>query len=304
MRKPRLRITRLFLSGFILILVGCGSGILRESDARDIQDATEAKLSIGDPKNKVRALLGKPLIDLQSIGVEVYRKAGRDIEYIWAVYPIPVPLPGDKVIGYVFITYDSDNKITELVSNYWIGGLAQFNDFFITAGDYHFLNVAMGEEPATLIGPAITWEELVDQTHPDEACTLVLVMGKCVMDRVSLDGQQIIDLSPAGGYCIDDPDRNLYGTFIRRYIVPGNHFLHVHQQQGHSEIETSFSCEGGETVYAELDVVAVDHWWYGHRLKGEILINKSPTDSIVEMKHLCPILWHQGTWYGPTESEP
>ena len=279
-------------AGFIFTLIGCGGGILRKSEVRDIQGKTQVELSIGDTRQKVRSILGEPLVDGNDPSIEVYRKTGMDIDFIWAVYPIPVPLPGDQVIGYALITYDADNLVTGIAADYWIElDTSQHGDFWITAGGYHFLNI-WRQEPVTVIGPAIPWDKLEEQIPLEESCALILVMGECVMEKVSLDHHQIADLSPAGKFCSHHANNNLYGTFIRRNIAPGEHRLDINQAERRSNFETVFKCESGETVYAELD--AVDY--YKH-LEGSISISKTPTEKIIDMGHLSPILWHRGTWH-------
>jgi hypothetical protein len=287
-------------AGLIFSLTGCvGEGVLRESEVRDIQGKTEVELSIGDPRQKVRSLLGEPLVDGKSLGMEVYRKTGRDIDFIWAIYPIPVPHPGDQVIGYALITYDADNLVTGFAADYWIKlDPGQHGDFWITAGGYHFLNV-WRQEPVTIIGTAIPWKKLAQQIPPEGTCTLILVMGECVMEKVSLDHKQIADLAPAGKFCSHYANNNLYGTFLRRNIASGNHRLNVNQAERRSKFETVFECDSGETVYAELD--AVDSY---ENHEGSISISNTPTENIMEMGHLSPILWHRGVWYTESSTAP
>ena len=130
------------------------------------------------------------------------------------------------------------------------------------------------------------------------------------MEEVSLDKSPIIDLSPAGGYCCHDfagerRGHNYYGAFIRRSITPGSHLLKIYQKTKQGKFETIFECEPGETKYAELEMhTPVEDFWYGIRLQGEISVNKSIPNNVVEMGELRPILWHRGTWYGPPVTSP
>lgn len=286
-------------AGFIFALTGCVEGVLRKSEVRDIQSKTEVELSIGDTRQKVRSILGEPLVDGKDLGIEVYRKTGMDIDFIWAFYPIPVPLPGDQVIGYALITYDADNVVTGIAADYWIElDPGQHGDFWITAGGYHFLNI-WRQEPVTVIGPAIPWDKLEDQIPPEESCALILVMGECVMEKVSLDHHQIADLSPAGKFCSHHANNNLHGTFLLKNITSGEHRLDINQAERRSKFETVFKCENGETVYAQLD--AVDYY---KQLEGSITISNTPNEKIVKMGHLSPILWHRGTWYRESGMAP
>ena len=286
-------------AGFIFTLIGCGGGILRKSEVRDIQGKTQVELSIGDTRQKVRSILGEPFVDGNDPSIEVYRKTGMDIDFIWAVYPIPVPLPGDQVIGYALITYDADNLVTGIAADYWIElDTSQHGDFWITAGGYHFLNI-WRQEPVTVIGPAIPWDKLEEQLPPEESCALILVMGECVMEKVAVDGQQIADLAPAGRFCSHYANNNLYGTFLRTYMASGSHSLNINQVEKHSKFETGFVCESGDVIYAELENIDAydDH-------PVSISISNRPTKNIMKMGQLSPILWHRGVWYVNTDTTP
>ena len=170
------------------------------------------------------------------------------------------------------------------------------------------------------MGPSVSWEELAGAAVLEGSCSLVLIMGKCQMEKVFLDNNQIADLSPAV------PN----GTFVQRNISPGKHRLnirHEHLFKAFGDIsdssssknaiqatstgsrygivvndptfETVFECESGETVYAELDSVPVRAGCWP-RLDGVITTSNHPTWNVVEMGALHPILWQRGTWYGPS----
>lgn len=67
------------------------------TQVRSMSDEVKVKLSRGDSRQRVRSVLGDPLVDARSHGVEVYRKSGRDLPYFWAILPAPLPWPGRKV---------------------------------------------------------------------------------------------------------------------------------------------------------------------------------------------------------------
>jgi hypothetical protein len=308
-------IAGLVLSGFVFVVSGCGAISTHPTDVRNLPLEVEAKLSRGDTRQKVRSVLGKPLIDARSLGLEVYRQTGRDIEIWFPGVPIPMPLPGEKITVVVLVAYDEQDLVKEIASKLWYPG-SIYGNCPITAGEYSFVNsggcysfAGQARSPDTLLAPAITWEELARLATTEGECAIVLLMGDCPMEEVSLDKSQIIDLSPAGGNCNSKlacvrEDNNYYGTFIRRRITPGSHQLNIRQKTIHGNFEKIFACEQGETIYAELEVHTVDDWWYGSRLEGEISIKKGIPNNVVEMGELRPILWHRGTWYGPPISSP
>lgn len=251
--------------------------------------------------HEVRSLLGEPLLDARSLGVEVYRKTGRDINFPWVVYPVPLPVPGQKVMVIVLVAYDDQDVAKEIETGFWIPRHAGDRpDFWITANSFHFVN-NFGSEPDTLLGPSIPWKGFEKMEVIEGKCALVLLMGECVMEQVWLDDHEIADLSPAGAWCGEYWDNNFYGTYIRMNISPGMHQLDVRQKERHSEFRTAFDCDSGETVYAELTADVIHDIWGGFQLKGDISISKKPTKRLIDMGDLCPILWHQGTWYNITD---
>jgi hypothetical protein len=295
MRLVRWVITGLILSGFVFVLSGCVSGVWHETESRRL----EAKLSIGDTRQKVRSVLGEPLLDARSLGLEVYRKTGRDLEYFMVIWPIPWPLPGEKVIGYVLVNYDEHDVVSEFEADYWIQyDHKQHGDLWITTGGYHFINV-WRQEPVTLLGAAIPWNKLSEQKPPIGTCTLFLIMGECVMEKVLLDHQQIADLSSAGKFCSHHANNNFYGTFLRKNISAGNHNLIINQVERRSKLETVFECNSGDTVYAQLAVADA----YGEH-PDSISISNIPSTNIIKMGHLSPILWHRGMWYMGSDKAP
>jgi hypothetical protein len=304
-RLVRLIIAGCIYSGFIFTLSGCAEhGVWHRTKIRDLPDELETKLSVGDARQKVRYMLGDPLLDARRLGVELYRKSGRDIDYdlIIAGYPpIPFVLPeaGQKVIVFVMVAYDGHDVAQEITTNFWIPGYS--HDFWVTVGGYTFVN-SYYNEPDTILAQPVTWEELAVKPDGMEGCTLVLLMGECPMEEVSLDNSHIIDLSPAGGWCGIDTwqqrENNLYGAFIRKDITPGSHRLEVSQKTKHGDFGANFTCEPGETVFAELKAShVVPSTWPHERLQGAISISKS-----ADIEILRPIIWHQGKWYGSVTS--
>jgi hypothetical protein len=299
---------------------------LYSTKARSIPHEVSVDLSSGDTLQKVHSVLGNPLIDDRNLGLEVYRIAGRDIDYYWVIWPIPWPFPGDKAIAYVLVVYDEHDVVMEIASDIWDSPPPR--NMWITAGKYHLVSNWGSKPDETLLGPAIPWENLTETMAAEDGCTLVLINGKWGMEQVSLDEQQIADLSGVIGglctnsdymnegriYCKDLINLHLQRTFIRRDIASGTHRLSVHQKvldtHRHAagrDFETVFECEGGETVYAEIKadfVPAPESWWWHLRIEGDILISKKPSKNVIEMGELHPILWYQGTWYVPPISSP
>lgn len=304
-------ITGFIIAGSFIALYGCAAGVLRKTPVRDLPDEVNAKISIGDTRKKVRSILGDPLIDARNLGVEAYLHAGRDIDYFMIIYPVPIPDFGKKVRVGILIVYDEKDMVKNVASDI----TSDFDDsnFRITAGGFRF--IGRFKDPETLLGSPISWEELARTETVEGYCSLVLLMGKCPMESISLDNKHIYDLLPAGIFCSHvDSDHHgtfvhsdYHGTFIQRNIWPGNHSLIIHQKTmvKDSIFKTTFECINGETVYAELDAVKItsDEWWHQYEIEGEITIRKSLPEILeIGIDRLSPILWHRGIWYGPSDN--
>ena len=308
---PRSILAGLICWVLIAALAGCaaGHGVWHRTEARNFPDELAVKLSVGDSRQKVRQVLGEPLLDARKLGVELYRESGRDIDYSWALIiyaPVVFPEPGQKVIVYAIVAYDERDLVKDISSDFWIPGHS--HDYWMAAGGYVFVN-SYYNEPETILAPPFTWRELTGKPAAGNRCTLVLLMGECPMEKVSLDAIDVIDLSPAGGWCgwdrWEQREHSLYGAFLRKEIAPGSHHLNVRQKTKEGDFGVNFSCEPGETVIAELQAShTTDSTFPNFRLQGEITISKNPIKNPLDIDVLHPIIWHQGTWYGVAQSTP
>lgn len=291
MRLVHFTLARFVYSGFIVILSGCGSLYTVETEVRNLPCEVEVELTRGDKRQEVHSLLGEPLIEAQRLGVEVYRDDGRDTEYL---FPF-IPVPGARVSGITLLTYDDNEIVKELATGLW----RNEDEFWITAGGFGFVNVDLTKPPETLLAPPISWESLTGMKATEDRCMLILLMGECPMDEISLDEEEITDLWPSGFYCEawEQRQHNLYGAFIRRDISSGYHQLTINQKSLQGKFKTNFECKGGEMIFAELKAnITHDAWGERTGVEGAINISKTPPESAVYMKELRAILWHQGKW--------
>jgi hypothetical protein len=304
-------IAGLFFSGFIFALSGCIPVQVTQTEVRDLPDEVRVKLSRGDTRQKVRSVLGDPLIDVRNIGVEVYLQSGRDIymDIVFVLLRLPVPFPGDKFSVITLVVYDENEVVRDIAADLWSHGSVGEtwgDNYGITAGEFSFVNIVKSK-PDTILGPPISWQDLAGMAAPEGSCSLVLVMGDCPMEQVSLDANLIADLSPAGDHCVlnmgsPPRKRHFFGTFIQKAIPVGSHRLSIHQGAGDSDFETDFECAPGEVIYAEIEVQPWGPAWYGGHVAGSISIRKSIPNNVVEMGKLRQILWRKDTWYGASNS--
>lgn len=289
---------------FIVALSGCAAGhsVWYRTEIRDLPDQLETKLTVGDTREEVRHLLGNPLLDARNLEVELYRKSGRDMDYDWAwvIYvPVVFPDPGQKVIAFIMVAYDEHDVVKEIKTEFWIPDQSLF--YWVDIGGFSFVN-SYYNEPDTILAPPVTWDDLSVAPVVKGRCALVLLMGECPMEEVSLDNSTIVDLSPAGGWCgvktWQKKENNFYGAFIRKEIIPGTHRLDVNQKTKHGEFVENFSCVPGETVFAELKARHTSPYtWPDNQLQGEISISKNPRKNVLDIDVFHPIIWHDGKWF-------
>lgn len=290
---------------FIFVLWNCATIAQFPTELRDLPAEVKSKLSPGDTQEKVYSVLGEPLVDASRLGVQVYLHSDSDITFDLFLPFIPFWTPDVHVFS--LVTYDENELVKDLeisLFETYTGRL--YDDVYLEAGDFIFLNMKGGISE-TLLGPPISWEELVETANSENGCALVILMGECPMSQVSLDNEKIVDMKPIDFYCepeLKQSERkkhSFYRTFIKREIKPGKHLMEVRVWH-HKDYETSFECKRGESIFTEFKVhgIVID-WWYGKQAGGIISLSKTPPESIIEMGTLRPILWNRGTWYGPPE---
>lgn len=208
-------IAGLILSGFVFLLSGCG-GALISTNARDLPDEVNAKISRGDTRQKVHSVMGTPWVEVPTLGVDIYYQSGRDIVVILS--PVPLPIPDEKVSAAVLVSYDHEGLVDEVVSE-----LATVYDEPCISSRGLSLIKAGTDELDTILAPPIDLETLVDISPMEGDCSLVLIMGECPMREVLVDNNQIADLGNAEGFCPwDDAPWGLYTSFlpvVRRIII-------------------------------------------------------------------------------------
>ena len=292
---------------FIFALASCvgresgniGRTSIIRTPVSDMPVIVKTKLSPGDKREKVRSILGDPLIGATDFDLEVYRHDGTDT-YVYLFF-----LPNFGVRYYVvtLVVYDDNDVVKEIKTGVRTTRFPHGAAFSIDAGGYSFLNID-DEDPETLLAPAISHKELAGTVISKEGCTLVLLMGDCPMGKVSLDKILIADLSQADRFC--EPELNhpykiqqkIYKSFIRKAITPGSHRLNMTVVS--DKFTSNFECKKGDVVFAELEVDGMDYDpIFGWKKKGNISISKTAPESIVNMGMLRPILWNKDTYYWP-----
>lgn len=305
---------RFWTASFLLAMLasslsGCGPLYEHETEAREYARQVAPTVGAGETRQKVRSVLGKPLVDAPTLGLEVYRKSGRDIGIGWVLVPwAPVPYLGDKAAAVALVLYDEKHLVTELASGLWEGTRHAFGHDSVDANGFSFTNVS-SDEPATLLSPPVASKYLATVPPSDGRCSVFFVMDRCPLETIHLDGREIADFPNAGRYCEVDDERYqpvnhvLYGTLLWIQVRPGKHTINVSQRLRSGDFEKAFECEAGDSVYAELQGSRlVPDAWYGTRLEGSVHIAKSPPVTLMSQDQARFMLWHEGSWFGAPNS--
>ena len=299
----------LIIAVHVFLLPGCGMLYEHKSDVPGLQNEVASTLAIGDSRQKVHSLLGEPLVDVPDLGLEVYRKSGRDYAVLWIIAPwVPLPAWGDKTIVVVMVVYDAQGMVEDISVGSWEETRYRYAYASVDAGGFSFLNTSR-KGPATLLAPPVSSGELFATAAGDKTCSLIFVMGRCPMETIVLDGVKIADFPNSGQYCsVDDsgyshaPNQSshvLYGTLLWMQVKPGMHQISVGQRLRSDDFQVSFECRPGETVYAELRGRQYKpDSWHGRRLEAAINITRGTPDNPDELDGSRFILWHAGSWFG------
>ena len=318
------RISKVF-SRFLICAISCYAFILisgctgfvigtNASSVREITDRAKLAISPGDHRSEVHNILGEPIIDINKLGIEVYRSDGRDIDlYLTVPIPLLVPMPGDDVTLIVLARYDKNDLVKRIKMDVWASKYKKSGEpFVVTLDGFKFFYV-LSYMPETLLGPAMTLGELEASAINDDACALIVLLGDSPIGQVSLNGRMILDFSNVFSYC--DPfrkqcfihDRNDDVMFVSKIVEPGGHELSITSFDNNS-FSTRFECSRGSVIYAELEVNDIvemadndiDEGRYGSfvRLEGLIAIGNRPSAGPAETNAFRQMLWHDGDYYG------
>jgi hypothetical protein len=288
------------------LMSACGVLYERESEAPSFLNEVTSTIASGDTRQKVRTVLGKPLLELPSRELEVYLKSGRDIGVVWVIAPwVPVPTWGDKSIAVILVLYDDKGKVRNLSSGLWKEERYRFESASVDADGYSFVNISH-KQPATLLSPPLSSNELANIAIDHENCTLIFDMGQCPMEKILVDDHEIADFPYVGQYC--DVDGGIYqgsnhimfDTLLWVQIEPGVHNIYIHHRgPAVADLKKSVSCKPGEVVVAKLlGSQFVTDRWHGLRLEGTIQVTYGTTNILRKLEGARFILWHEGSWYG------
>jgi hypothetical protein len=303
MRLVRQVIAGLIFSGFVFTLSGCATGVLHRTEVRNL----EAKLSIGDTRQKVRAVLGEPLLDARSLGLEVYRKTGRDIDYLMVIWPIPWPSPGQKVTVGMLVVYDEHNLVKDIdtisTSNTNVVDEANAGGFMLIAG------FDLNHKPLEILyAPVEGSRESLSQAPPPGQCKVFFALTGYSFDTILVDGEKIVDDFGSILRNAEYVDRLFPGHtdnqkrlgFIWKSFPPGTHEVEVRRTRPYNPqpVFHSLHCESAQTRYVHIVDIPLDgklHAEVNVNFDVEFNVSNELPNTFVGRRE---IIFTQGTWLG------
>ncbi len=258
------------------------------SDVPQEMQAARAQLKQEITRAEVREILGSPYLQNDFLRVEAYRMTGTDVDFQLA-FVLPIPVPGERHTYHFFVAYDEAWKVFDSDSD------VAKSPFRLVAADLVLATTFMGDRPEVLLATR-EMSQLALSTRPSPGtCALILLSDPIAMERVLVDGDQVIELGSAT--LLGD----LYNTFSRHEIDAGEHTIEVAQQSVTGRFRQQFECKPETFNFVSLDALYVrEYWsWQGVAQEGQLVITTDPPRNAHELRQ---ILAHDDDWYGFAES--
>jgi hypothetical protein len=284
--RPRFRIAWLLTAG----LAGCAAEVplgepdLNDADIQARAGQLEARLTT---RERAHELLGSPWLASERYGVEVYR--AQDTQHkmllVFAPYPVPVPMPGNKFEAYTLVSYAPDGRVAGVEAALGQSGLSSPGPLYVRA---HADGVEFIRDRETTLAIPLTRFLEHRVTDVASACTVLVscAPGQLCWNRVQVDrgstrtlpitrqmppigsvGEPKADAeaatTAAAESCGDVPMLPGIGRFIatddlthRRWVpleLPaGRHTLAFTSRWNTAEARGELDCQPGQLVYATL----------------------------------------------------
>ncbi len=256
--------------GTILLTGGCAAEVTVPSSVSEDVRSIQAQLT----RAEVREILGKPYFQNEQLRVEAYRMTGIDVDVLLVFFVLPIPFPGQWHEHHIFIAYDQAWKVFK----------SAIGMDYLRAGGLTLATTSVGDRPEVLLA-TMEMSRQAWSTPPKEGkCALILLSRLPVMERVLVDGVQLIDLGPGSHY--------LSSTFSRHEIDAGEHTIVV-QQSLTEKYHQKFSCKPGTQSFVRLGPQNIEQ-----NREGKIVI----TTKLPYRDGVLQILAHDDDWFGFAES--
>lgn len=186
-------------------LAGCATAVSVGTPTLDLSAAEARAGEIATrtmSRTDAHVLLGEPWLASASLGVEVYRLAGkqRNLGVIFAPYPVPFPLLSDKLVAYTLVTYDADDQVVEKAFGFLRAAPGKWPGLVLRAGDFEFVHAPQDTLSVTL--DRFLKAQAAGTT--ERTCTILVGCDNAPVVETAAEGL----CSCAANLYVDDGERN------------------------------------------------------------------------------------------------
>lgn len=269
----------------IFTLSGCFGTVTRSSIPEQVDAAMVKIQPHKTSRNKVRELLGEPIISSDLWRVEVYRSdAGKNVGLLYFI----VPIGAEDVVGYTLVVYDKNWVVKEYDYEIFVEDELEVSlysrNFSFIAG-----KPLAGRYSETLIAADSLSEHESQATKSTGGCIINLLNRRGKGYSIHLDGDLLLEI----------PFISLGDVYYRTTIPSGSHELKlIAYTFTPRSFQSGFSCAQGEELYLSTKLYTIKHKddsWSPFRNKMDISVDYS----LPETQHdgYMRVIHHQGKWW-------
>lgn len=278
--------------------------------AEEVQARAEGIRSRPTTRTAVHEVLGEPWIATDLRDAEVFRVSGKQHRLLlfFAPYPLPLPLPGERLEGYTLVNYSDDGMVAAVDARFTRSGtFGRTQGLVLRAGAYEFAH----ERHDTLAVALEDFRQELASVAPGPACTVIVgcerdtadaappsaLEGDVCFTRVEIDGAKAVELPlvqvmswsldgvpaearPAAEQACRDVGGRTIGTlcFVDRRLLypllldPGRHSLRFTNRELDGEAGGEFECARGAIVYATLRVQRTESYSMSRQLSARLKV--------------------------------
>ncbi len=303
-------------------LGGCwGFGIPVKEDTRvNRQAESSVTIRIGESTRvDVRAALGEPWLRSDFWRAELYRADDKrmEVEFIGVIiYPVPIGVFSEKVHGYVLVTYDTADRVSQLSAGSVHEGLIATNEdkwLMLRADDVTFaIDVGRAKPRPALVADSTRLREYLAGREHAASCTLVAACTEDAgcPDEVAIDAGKPFNPSPVTVLCAlagpcpagtRTPGYEVNGKgFVNVPVLhvisvpPGPHRLVITSSVLDGRGEESFECAAGQILYGSVrSRVEGASWWSSGKLQATVTFAAATPES---RDGQSIVLYRNGQW--------
>lgn len=274
------------------LLAACAGEVpLGQPDFGAIEVQASAQ-GIGGPETNraaVHEALGAPWLATTRRDAEVFRRSGRQhrMLLVFAPYPVPLPMPGERLESYTLVNYSGDGTVAAVDAGFTRSeAFGRTQGLLLRAGAFEFLHGSSDTLSVALEG----FRRELAAVAPRNACAVIVgcerVTDAAPLDRlavdvcftrVEVDGAEAVELPlvqqvswpldgdatearPTAEQACRDAGGRITNTlcFVDRRLLypllldPGRHSLRFTSRHLAGEADGEFECVSGAVVFATL----------------------------------------------------